>query len=127
MRKKTIIDASLLIIAGSLLVITFIAPLFPYLIKTMISLAMFIALGFGFVGILIPSQTFLQESTPEDFRGRVFGNFSFLVIVTSVLPVLFSGSIVELFGIKSLLLTLSLFVIAVYVFSKKFGDRFLNG
>lgn len=127
MRKKTIIDGSLLLIAGSLLVITFIAPLFPNIIKTLLSLAMFITLGYGFVGILIPSQTFLQESTPEDLRGRVFGNFSFLVTVTSVLPVLFSGSIVELFGIKFLLFTLSAFVIAVYVFSKKFGDRFLNG
>jgi len=126
-RKKTVIDGALITISASLLIITFVSPLFNPLFKGLISFLGFIALGYGFVAILVPSQTFLQESTPEDLRGRVFGNFAFLVTVTSVLPVLFSGSIVEILGIRFLLLILSLFVIAVYVISKRFGDRFLAG
>ena len=92
-----------------------------------ISFILIVAVGFGFVGILVPSQTFLQESTPDALRGRVFGNFSFLVIAVSVLPVIFSGSIVEVFGIKSLMFILAAIVIAVYAISKKFGNRFLAG
>lgn len=126
-RKKTLIDMSLIFIFSSLMVFTFVAPMFSDTIKRILSLLSFISLGYGFVGILVPSQTFLQESTPEDMRGRVFGNFVFLVTSISVLPVLFSGTVVEVFGIRSLLLVLSIFVMAVYVFSKKFGNRFLNG
>lgn len=126
-RKKTLIDMSLIFIFSSLIVLTFIAPLFSGIVKRALSLLSFMSLGYGFVGILVPSQTFLQESTPEEMRGRVFGNFVFLVTSTSVLPVLFSGTVVEVFGIKFLLLVLSIFVIGVYMFSKKYGNRFLNG
>lgn len=126
-RKKTIIDQSLIIIALSLLLITFIVPMFGGILRTVFSFTTFVLLGYGFIGILIPSQTFLQESTPQELRGRVFGNFTFLVTVTSVLPVLFSGTIVEIFGIRSLLSILSVFVIIVFGFSKKFGDKFISG
>ncbi len=126
-RKKTIIDEGLLVVAISLILISFLLPYLGSTLKTIISLSLFIALGFGFVSVLIPSQTFLQQSTPKNMRGRVFGNFSFLVTITSVLPVLFSGTLVEAFGIRTLLSALSICVVIVYVFSKKFGDRFLNG
>lgn len=125
-RKKTIIDTGLLIVSISLLLISFLLPYLGSITKTLVSFSLFVALGLGFVSVLVPSQTFLQQSTPENMRGRVFGNFSFLVTITSVLPVLFSGTLVEAFGIKALLSTLSICVVAVYVFSRKFGDRFLN-
>lgn len=126
-RKKTLIDAALLTMAISVLLLTFIVPLFTYVLRFVLSFLSVVVIGFCFVAILVPSQTFLQESTPSGLRGRVFGNFSFLVIIVSVLPVVFSGSIVEIFGIKSLLLLLSIFIFTVYGFSKRFGDRFLAG
>ncbi len=126
-RKKTLIDAALLTMAISVLILTFIVPLFAYILRFLLSFLSVVVIGFCFVAILVPSQTFLQESTPSSLRGRVFGNFSFLVITASVLPVVFSGSIVEIFGIKSLLLLLSVFIFTVYGFSKRFGDRFLAG
>jgi hypothetical protein len=43
------------------------------------------------------------------------------------LPVIFSGSVVEILGIKTLLLIISLFVFVVFAISKRFGDRFLAG
>ena len=126
-RKKTLIDIALLAMAISLIFLTFVIPLFSYIVRFILSFLSVVVMGFSFVAILVPSQTFLQESTPSELRGRVFGNFSFLVITVSVLPVVFSGSIVEIFGIKSLLLLLSVFIFVVYGFSKKFGDRFLAG
>ena len=126
-RKKTLIDIALLAMAISLIFLTFVIPLFSYIVRFILSFLSVVVMGFSFVAILVPSQTFLQESTPSELRGRVFGNFSFLVITISVLPVVFSGSIVEIFGIKSLLLLLSVFIFVVYGFSKKFGDRFLAG
>lgn len=126
-RKKTIIDASLLVIGVAILFLAFIVPVFSYTPRVILSSLTIAAAGFGFVGILVPSQTFLQESTPAGLRGRVFGNFSFMVTVAAVLPVVFSGSLVEILGIRSLLFLFSLFVLGIYTLSKRFGDNFLAG
>jgi MFS family permease len=126
-RKKQIVDAALLIIGVSLFALTFILPLFGYWERVVLSFIAMVLTGFSFVCILVPSQTFMQESTPPDLRGRVFGNFWFLVTVASVLPVIFSGSVVEVLGIKTLLLILSIFSFAVFAISKRFGDRFISG
>ena len=126
-RKKKIIDAALLMIGITLMLLTFVVPMFTDTLRFILSFIMVISMGFGFVAVIVPSQTFLQESTPPELRGRVFGNFSFLVIIASVLPVVFSGSIVEVFGIKFLLLMLSLFIFSVFVLSKKFGNKFISG
>ena len=126
-RKKQVIDYSLLTIGITLLAMTFIFPFFTYWIRVVLSFLSVLLMGLSFVGILVPSQTFLQEGTPPELRGRVFGNFWFLVTVASVVPVIFSGSIAEILGIRTLLLILSLFVFAIFAISKRFGDNFLNG
>ena len=126
-RKKQIVDAALLTIGISLFALTFILPLFSYWIRVILSFISMFLSGLSFVCILVPSQTYLQESTPPELRGRVFGDFWFLVTVASVLPVIFSGSVVELLGIKTLLLILSVFTFAIFAISKRFGDRFISG
>ena len=126
-RKKTVIDRSLITIGISFLLLLSVVPFFGYWERIILSFILLALVGFSFVGIVIPSNTFLQESTPEELRGMVFGNFSFLVIVISVLPVVFSGSLVEIFGIRFLLFILSLGSIAVFIISRKFGDRFISG
>jgi MFS family permease len=124
-RKKDVIDGSLLTIGIALLFLEYIFPLFNYNLHIILSSISIFALGMGFVGVLVPSQTFLQEYTPENLRGRVFGNFWFLVTAASVVPVVFSGTIVEFLGVKALLLLFSLSAIGVYIISKRWGDRFL--
>ncbi len=125
-RKKRVIENSLLLVGVFLFLFTFIIPLFPYGLRVVSSFMSFAILGLSFVGVAIPSQTFLQESTPKELRGRVFGNYWFLVTVASVLPVIFSGSIIEVLGIRILLLILSILGVAAYLLSRKFGDNFLN-
>jgi MFS-type transporter involved in bile tolerance (Atg22 family) len=126
-RKKTVIDFSLLAIGVSVLMITYIMPLFGYTIRVMMSFLLLAIMGVSFVGVLVPSQTFLQEWTPAGLRGRVFGSFWFLVTIASVLPVLFSGTVIELLGIKFMLFALAAFVLIIYCFSKRYGSRFLTG
>lgn len=126
-RKKRIIDSSLLIIGIFLFIFTFLIPYAPYTLRVILTFFSLFFLGMGFVGVIIPSQTFLQISTPKGFRGRVFGNFWFLVAVVSVAPVIFSGSIIEILGIRSLLLILFIFNMSAFLISKRFGDSFLNG
>jgi MFS family permease len=126
-RKKQVVDGALLAVGITVFLLTFIIPLFSYWYRVILSFVSVLIIGFSFVGIVVPSQTFLQESTPENLRGRVFGNFWFLVTVASVVPVIFSGSIVEILGIKFLLLILSVFTLALFVISKRFGNKFLLG
>jgi len=125
-RKKKIIENCLGLIGVFLFLFTFIIPLLPYSFRVISTFISFVVIGLAFVGVTIPSQTFLQESTPKELRGRVFGNFWFLVTVASVLPVIFSGSIIEVLGIRILLLIFSLICISAYFLSRKFGDSFLN-
>jgi MFS family permease len=125
-RKKKIIENCLMLVGIFLFLFTFIIPMLPYGIRVFSTFISFAILGLSFVGVVIPSQTFLQESTPEELRGRVFGNFWFLVTVASVLPVIFSGSVIEVLGIRILLLIFSLLGIAAYFLSRRFGDDFLN-
>jgi len=127
-RKKQIVDAALLTIGISIFALAFIIPVFAASwVRVILAIISLLLMGLSFVGILVPSQTFLQESTPADLRGRVFGNTWFLVTVASVVPVVFSGSLAEIFGIKFLLLILSLFAFSIFAVSKRFGDRFLSG
>ena len=126
-RKKKVIDTSLIVLGIFLFFLTFVIPFLSYYWRIALMFISLFAMGTAFVGITIPSQTFLQESTPKELRGRVFGNFWFLVTVASVIPVIFSGSIIEALGIRFLLLILSLFCVAAYVVSRRFGDKFING
>lgn len=126
-RKKGIIDKALLATGFLIFALTFISPLFSYWIRVFVSFLLVLFMGIAFISILVPSQTFLQESTPEELRGRVFGNFWFLVTVASMVPVIFSGTIVDFLGIKFFMLLLSVFPIAIYFVSRKYGDRFLSG
>ena len=83
--------------------------------------------GFSFVGILMPAQTFLQEKTPYALRGRVFGNYWFLATTITLFPVIFSGTITELFGVRVLLLLILLISIGVLIFIKRYADKFIGG
>lgn len=117
-RKKNIIEIGLFLLSFGTLLVVFanklIAPISVLFI------------GLGFVMINIPTLTFLQQETPTWLRGRVFGNLFFFVTLASIIPVLFSGIISEIFGVKSLLTILSIFVILTLVYSIKKGNKLIQ-
>lgn len=117
-RKKKIIDASLGILGLSVLGLVlgklFTAPVLVILV------------GIGFVGVNIPTLTFLQEVTPVWLRGRVFGNLWFLITIATIFPIIFSGVISEFFGVKTLLTMMSLGVILILTFSLKKGQKLIE-
>lgn len=125
-RKKSIIETSTLSIGIALFLLVFVAPFLGFWVHKILSFLLVAIMGMGFVGVVVPSQTFLQESTPEELRGRVFGNFWFLVTAVSVVPVVFSGTIVEFLGIRSLILIVSMAAIGVFAISKRWGGSFLS-
>lgn len=124
-RKKRIIESALLGLVISLLVLIFVVPYLSFFyIRTVVSVLSLMAVGASFIGTYIPCQTLLQEFTPGGLRGRVFGNFWFVSTIVTALPVLFSGALVELFGIRFLLMLLLAMILSILSFIRIKGDKF---
>ena len=120
MRKRKIIEFSLLAMAISVLVMAFFVPNLGNILRILSGIIFAMLVGFSFIGITIPSQTFLQEKTPGGLRGRVFGNYWFLVTIGTIVPVLLSGTIIEIFGARFLFALLGLLVFMAFFISKKY-------
>lgn len=115
-RKRKIITNSIRLMLLGLATLALLVPQFNnVLIRLPLAFLVMIVLGFSFVGVVVPSQTYLQEATPGGLRGRVFGNYWFLVTIATIFPIIFAGSVAEVFGIRILLLAF-MFILAITLF-----------
>ncbi len=76
-------------------------------------------LGMVMVSILVPSQTVLQENTPAGGRGKVFSVLGVIMAGLSLIPVLLSGILADIFGPTSIFLALGAIIIMVGIFGLK--------
>lgn len=117
-RKKTVIEFGLLLLGISTLLIClgylWLSPLLVLL------------LGLGFVFVNIPTVTFLQEITPTVLRGRVFGNLGFLITLVTIFPVLLSGFITELIGVRYIFIMMGIVALIGLFLIKKHGQKVLT-
>lgn len=118
MRKKIIVERSLLLVALAFMAMPLLAPVFDFWLGRFILVAAFFIAGFGFATALIPVLTFLQIRTPSHLLGRVFGNFWVLAYTATLIPVLFSATITEVLGVGTLLIVMSLVIFAIFIFSR---------
>lgn len=125
-RKKTIVEMSLATITLTLLALSIGIPTLPLGIRVVATWILIMLSGLAFVGMNIPTMTFLQENTPEWFRGRVFGNLWFLVTLVNILPVLFSGAITEIFGVRILFVLMSVATLSMLLYSLKKGQKVIE-
>jgi MFS family permease len=125
-RKKQLIEYALLFLGVFLSVFAFIVPLLPEPLRATLGFGCISLLGLFFISIIVPSQTFLQEATPGGMRGRVFGNFWFLITLATIFPTIFSGTITEIFGVKVLLFLLSLVTLTGYFISTRYGQKIIE-
>jgi len=79
------------------LILALLVPHFGQL-RTASSMLVTFLLGGCFVFLIIPIQTLVQELTPVNFRGRVFGLLGFGVTVAMVLPVLLAATVADILG-----------------------------
>jgi hypothetical protein len=99
-RKIKIIEVSLFTSGIAIMALSVLVPNITSVSRIFVGSFLLMVLGISFVSIFIPTQTFLQEKTPGGLRGRVFGNYWFLATAITVVPVIISGTISELLGIK---------------------------
>jgi len=124
-RKIKLIKYFLIYILISLCLFVFLVPLLETYTKYIVIFLLISVIGFSYIGIVIPAQTFLQQETPAKLRGRVFGNYWFLVNTISMLPVILSGTISEVFGSKVLLIIIASGILLLYVFLKSKEKKYL--
>ncbi len=125
-RRKTVIEVGLSIITFSLFALGLGIPFLPLGLRVSITPLLIMMTGFAFIGIDIPALTFLQESTPEWFRGRVFGNLWFMTTLVTIFPVLFSGTITEIFGVRALFGLMAVGTFLVLIYSTKRGQGLIE-
>lgn len=126
LRKVRVIESSFMLLTLSLFFYAFIIPELSGVLKLIVSIISIFLSGVSAVGIIIPAQTFLQENIPGGLRGRVFGNYWFLATITMVFPVIFSGTITELFGARLFIFLLMMVSLSLMVFINKYGKRFIK-
>lgn len=115
-RKKKVISFGLFLFTFGLLCFSLIIPRLPVLRTAAAVVAVFL-LGISFVSLIIPAQTLIQENTPEEFRGRVFGVLGFMITVAAILPVLLTATIADLLGVTWITFIISLMVGATAFYS----------
>ena len=71
-----------------------------HLIPTLLICAL---LGVGAALLAIPAQTTIQEDTPEDQRGKVFGLQNNLINIALSLPLVLAGALVSRYGLLPVL------------------------
>src|SRR5205823_5446947 len=73
-------------------------------------MALALVAGFGFVAIMVPAQTFLQERAPIDLRGRVFAVQLMLSNFASIVPLLLLGGLADLIGADKTLVLIGVLI-----------------
>jgi len=77
-----------------------------------IMLPLVAVLGFGVSLVMIPAQTLLQEETPNQIRGRVFGAQKLLQGIFLIIPTVFSAVLADILGVKVLLLVIGVLILS---------------
>lgn len=73
-------------------------------------------LGIAMVSILVPSQTVLQQNTPDEDRGKVFSVLGVAMSALTLIPVLISGVLADIFGTTPIFAGLGVIIFLVGLF-----------
>lgn len=125
-RKYLLIKSALSSFIVGLLMMNFGPEVFRPLVGLYVSVFGILILGFSFVGMVIPVMTYLQEAILDEFRGRVFGSYWFVVTIVSIIPVISSGFLSEHFGPRVLFWFLIMGSLCSLVFVVRNGESFVR-
>ncbi|AFZ11190.1 major facilitator superfamily MFS_1 [Crinalium epipsammum PCC 9333] len=88
----------------------FVLGMFTFTEQLWLGLALSALLGLGASMIGVPMQTLIQQQTPEDMRGKVFGFQNNIVNIALSLPLAIAGPLTDQFGLRVVLLSMSMIV-----------------
>lgn len=124
LRKKQVISFGLFLMALTLLFLGLVLPLVSSG-KVPLTIIVSFFFGLGLVSLCIPTQTAIQEKTPPEFRGRVFGVLSFLFTLAAVLPILLTATIADTIGVSWVVFIMAICLGGIGVYSLR--EPYLKG
>lgn len=71
----------------------------------------------------IPSNTIIQENTPEEIRSRVYGVVSTVIGVAGIIPIILSGALADLLGVQAVMLLCGLIIFVIGYRYVSFSSR----
>lgn len=96
--------------------------------STILAIGAFL-LGIAMVSVLVPTQTVLQENTPESKRGKVFASLGVAMAGFSLVPVFLAGILADHFGVAPIFAGLGAVIILIGLLGLKpsifFGEDHL--
>lgn len=66
--------------------------------------------GFANAFVFVPANTLIQEETSDEVRGKIYGALNSLISLLSLLPIIVVGSFADLFGVATVLVSISIVV-----------------
>lgn len=91
-------------------------PFFYQLPLSKILIAGSFLMGIALVSILVPSQTVLQQNTSEEDRGKVFSVLGVAMSGLSLIPVLLTGILADIFGTAPIFIGLGVVIFLTGLF-----------
>lgn len=76
-------------------------------------------MGLVLVSILVPTQTVLQQNTPETVRGKVFSVLGVAMSGLSLIPVFLAGILADIFGVTPIFIALGIVIMLAGLFGLK--------
>lgn len=116
-RKKKVISIGLGLGALSLISLGLVVPYLQHRVEYGILASL--GLGVALAMSVIPSQTFLQEHTPDHMRGRVFGVLTFSITIASFIPIMSLAAMTEFFGEQAILTVMGIVLLLAAIISAK--------
>jgi len=89
---------------------TFLPNLFEITVLHILVVVAFV-LGFANSLIFVPSNTILQEETPDDFRGKAYGALNTMVGIFSLIPLIAVGALADVLGLKAVITGIGIIVV----------------
>jgi predicted MFS family arabinose efflux permease len=100
--------------------------LFIFIDNQPLALGLCIFLGVGAAFVNVPMQTLIQQQTPPEMHGKVFGFQNHAINIALTAPLLITTKLVNAFGLSAVLLGMSIVVGAVGVWTWQNTRRVLQ-
>jgi predicted MFS family arabinose efflux permease len=104
----------------------FVLAVFTFTSNLPLGLGLSALLGLGASLIGVPMQTLIQQQTPPEMHGKVFGFQNNAVNIALSLPLAITGPLADALGLRTVLLGMSIFVIVVGFWAWKNTRRVLK-
>ncbi|MCL5090994.1 MAG: MFS transporter [Patescibacteria group bacterium] len=109
-RKRVLMKNGFWAVFGVLLLFSLLIPLLGQF-KILFAIPLMLVLGLAGFFIVVPNQTLVQENTPPQMRGRVYGTLGFFGNLITLPCLLFTASIVDIIGSKLFVFVAALIVL----------------